>query len=197
MLNNNADEDFIKRMAAKTNEVRKSKEGLGNAAKEYTEKYQKEVDEGTKRRQLLIENGIRQGKTEEEVIASLAVFIPTKQTPILNLLHFLLYEYDGAADQVQFLREDKDRNINHNKLVKDLNEKYGSLQEADIDQNIPEILEYVYENVTTDIFKKVKKLKALATNNPKTPEQYAAMGKAFELCKKFNLEYEKIRCEID
>jgi hypothetical protein len=194
---NSTDADFVARMAEKKKAIEKDKAGILNAANHYAQKYEREINEGTERRKLLIENGARRGLTPEESLRNMSVFIPDKKTPILNMLHFLLHEYDGASEAIQFLREDKDRNINYDKLKDNLNEKFGSLTVEDIEQDIPEILEYVYENVTTEIFKKVKKLKALATNKPKSPEQYAAYGKCMELCQKYKLEYDKIPCDID
>jgi hypothetical protein len=194
---NSTDDSFIRRMAKKKQEVEKDKAGLLSAASEYSKKYQKEVNEGTEKRKILIENGKRQGLSPEETLKNMAVFIPDKNTPILNMLYFLLHEYDGASEAVQFLREEKDRSVNYNQLKDNLNEKFGGLSMEDIEQDIPEILEYVYENVTSEIFKKVKKLKTLATSKPTTPEQYAAFGKAMELCHKYNLEYDKLPAYTD
>ena len=95
------------------------------------------------------------------------------------------------------LREEENQNVDFNQLKTALNEKFGGLTVEDIEQDIPEILEYVYENVTSEIFKKVKKLKTLATNNPRTPEQYAAFGKAMQLCEKYNLDYNKLPSYTD
>lgn len=194
---NSSDDDFVQRMSKKKKDIEQDKAGILNAATQYSHKYQKEINEGTEKRKLLIENGARRGLTPEESLKNLSVFIPDKKTPILNMLYFLLHEYEGASEAIQILREDKDRNINFNQLKNNLNNKFGGLTVEDIEQDIPEILEYVYENVTTEIFKKVKKLKALATNKPQTPEQYAAYGKCMELCQKYKLEYEKIPCDTN
>jgi len=194
---NSTDGDFVNRMAQKKKDVEKDKAGIMSAAQQYARKYEKEINEGTEKRKLLIENGIKKGLTPEEALKNLSVFIPDKKTPILNMLHFLLHEYDGASDQLQMLREDKDKNVDFDQLKTALNEKFGGLSIDDIEQDIPEILEYVYENVTSEIFKKVKKLKTLATDKPKTPEQYAAYGKAMELCQKYNLEYDKLPSYTD
>ena len=194
---NSTDGDFVNRMAQKKKDVEKDKAGIMSAAQQYARKYEKEINEGTEKRKLLIENGLKKGLTPEEALKNLSVFIPDKKTPILNMLHFLLHEYDGASDQLQMLREDKDKNVDFDQLKTALNEKFGGLSIDDIEQDIPEILEYVYENVTSEIFKKVKKLKTLATDKPKTPEQYAAYGKAMELCQKYNLEYDKLPSYTD
>ena len=194
---NSTDGDFVNRMAQKKKDVEKDKAGIMSAAQQYARKYEKEINEGTEKRKFLIENGVKKGLTPEEALKNLSVFIPDKKTPILNMLHFLLHEYEGASDQLQMLREETDRNVDFDQLKTVLNEKFGGLSIDDIEQDIPEILEYVYENVTSEIFKKVKKLKTLATDKPKTPEQYAAYGKAMELCQKYNLEYDKLPSYTD
>lgn len=194
---NSTDGDFVNRMAQKKKDVEKDKAGIMSAAQQYARKYEKEINEGTEKRKFLIENGVKKGLTPEEALKNLSVFIPDKKTPILNMLHFLLHEYDGASDQLQMLREETDKNVDFDQLKTALNEKFGGLSIDDIEQDIPEILEYVYENVTSEIFKKVKKLKTLATDKPKTPEQYAAYGKAMELCQKYNLEYDKLPSYTD
>lgn len=194
---NSTDGDFVNRMAQKKKDVEKDKAGIMSAAQQYARKYEKEINEGTEKRKFLIENGVKKGLTPEEALKNLSVFIPDKKTPILNMLHFLLHEYEGASNQLQMLREETDRNVDFDQLKTVLNEKFGGLSIDDIEQDIPEILEYVYENVTSEIFKKVKKLKTLATDKPKTPEQYAAYGKAMELCQKYNLEYDKLPSYTD
>jgi hypothetical protein len=187
-----ASPDFHQRIDNQKKLIARDTNNMLGKATEYSQKYETEIAEGTEKRRLLIETGIERGGSPEEVVTSYGVFIPDKKTPILNMLHFLTQEYEGASDAVQILREDKDKNINYNQLKTGLNEKFGGLTVEDIEQDIPDILEYVYENVTTEIFKKIKKLKTLATDNPRTPEQYAAYGKAMELCKKYKLSYDKL-----
>ena len=191
-----SDEDFIKRMADKKKNIEKDKAGIMAAANQYAKKYEKQINEGTEKRKLLIEDGKRKGLTAEESMKNMAVFIPDKNTPILNMLYFLLHEYDGASEAIQVLREEKDRNINFDQLKNNLNEKFGGLSIDDIEQDIPEILEYVYENVTTEIFKKVKKLKALS-RSPNKQEAFAAYTKCMELCEKYGLEFDKVPCNVD
>ena len=193
---NSTDEDFIKRMSDKKKNIEKDKAGIIAAANQYAKKYEKQINEGTEKRKLLIEDGKRKGLTAEESMKNMAVFIPDKNTPILNMLYFLLHEYDGASEAIQVLREEKDRNINFDQLKNNLNEKFGGLSIDDIEQDIPEILEYVYENVTTEIFKKVKKLKALS-RSPNKQEAFAAYTKCMELCEKYGLEFDKIPCNVD
>jgi hypothetical protein len=194
-LMGNNDEDFLHRIQKRTKEVEKDKAGIMSAATEYSQKYHNEIVEGTKKRQLMIENGARQGLSPEESLKNLAVFIPDKKTPILNMLYFLLHEYDGASDALQILREEKDKNVNFNQLKNSLNERFGGLTLDEIEQDIPDILEFVYENVTIDIFNKVKKLKALS-RSPNKEEAFSAYTKCMELCKKYNLDFDKVPCDV-
>lgn len=189
-------EDFISKMAAKTKNIKQDKEGIIKAANEYAVKYEKEVEDGTQRRRLLIENGKRRGLSEEESLKNLSVFIPDKKTPILNMLHFLLYEYPNANDQLQFLREETNDGDKFDNIKEDLNKKFGGLEFEDIEQDIPEILEFIYENVTTEIFKKAKKLKALSRSDNKE-EAFLAYSKCIDLCKKYDLDFDKLPCNID
>ena len=72
------DGDFLKRMEQKTKDVENDKAGIVKAANEYSKKYEKEINEGTEQRKLLIENGMRRGLTPEESLKNLSVFIPDK-----------------------------------------------------------------------------------------------------------------------
>jgi len=193
---NSTDEDFVHRMAQKKKDVEKDKAGIMSAAQQYAQKYEKEINEGTEKRKLLIENGLKKGLTPEETLKNLSVFIPDKKTPILNMLHYLLNENEEANDNIQFLREGQYQNIDFNILKQELNNKFGNLNLDDIEQDIPEILEYVYKNVTSEIFKKVKKLKALSRSSNKE-EAFAAYSKCLDLCTKYKLDFDKIPCNVN
>jgi hypothetical protein len=190
------DAEFIKRLAEKTQNVKKDKEGLTSAATNFNTKYAKEVEEGTRKKQMLLENGRRLGRTDDEILGGMAVFIPSKQTPILNLLHFLRYEYKDVSSDIQVLREEKDSGKGYEQLESELNAQYGHLNFEELKQDIPNILEFIYENVTTEIFNKVKKLKALS-KSPNKSEAFAAYTKCNELCDKYKLDFDKIRCEVE
>ena len=189
-------DDFIKRMELKKVAVKKDKEGLVSAAKIYENKYKDEIADGTKRRQLLIEDGRRKGKTEEEVVEGMALFIPSKQTPILNMLYFLLHEYEDVQNDIQILREDTDKGLDFNGLRKQLDDRYGHLTIKDIEEDIPDLLEFIYKNVTLDIFGKIKKLKALS-RSPNEAEAFRAYTKCMELCKKYNLEFDRVPLDVE
>lgn len=60
----------------------------------------------------------------------------------------------------------------------------------------PEMVEYLYGEITLDMFNKIKKLKALS-KSPNEKEAFQAYRKAIELCKEYNLEFDKIPCYVE
>jgi hypothetical protein len=191
----NDDNDFIKRMEQKKIAVHTDKVNLSKAADEYSKKYAHEIEEGTKKKQLLIEDGRRRGLTEEESCKALATFIPSKNTPILNMLYFLLYEYEGASDKVQFLREQKNIGVDINVLQEQMEKDFGHLEEKIEEKELPDLGTFIYDNVTLDTFNVIKKLKALS-KSPNEHEAFRAYTKCLELCRRYNLEFDKIPCNI-
>ena len=75
------------------------------AANSYQEKYSDEIEAGTKKRQFLLEEGKSKGigaglpdqLAEAKIFENNSIFIPTKQTPILNYLFFLPERRKSAA----------------------------------------------------------------------------------------------------
>jgi hypothetical protein len=57
------------------------------------------------------------------------------------------------------------------------------------------MVEYLYGNITLDMFNKIKKLKALS-KSPIDAEAFAAYRKALELCKEYNLDFDRIPCYV-
>ena len=190
------DKDFIERMENKKVAVKQDKIKLDAAAKEYESKYEKQISAGTIEKQLLLEDGRKKGLTEEQAYGKLTKFIPAKDTPILNMLYFLAYEYEHVNEEIQFLREDKDVGKKFEQVKKLLNESHGGLTEKDIEQQIPDLLEYVYNNVTLDIFNTIKKLKALS-NSPNENEAARAFLKGRKLARDYNLDWNRIPCNLD
>lgn len=86
------DPDFGQRLAKKTEAIKQDKQGILNAADQYSSRYQEEIIKGTELRAKLLTEGAAQGKTEEEIMASFGRFVPTVYTPIMNMLYFMLRE---------------------------------------------------------------------------------------------------------
>ena len=192
-------------------ETKKSKQSLDNTASEYSKKYASDIDRGTRKRQLMLENaGIKDGTQEaEEFFKNSNEFMPTVHTPILNMLYFLTGEY---GEQVK----------DYSELKKLYEEKYGTVYseyeshiEVDIDElaglsndhsndiddfdtgdNVPHMDKYIYQNMDAGMFAKLKKLKKLSrSDNPQ--EAKAAWLKCMDVCSKFGLELEDIPCDYD
>lgn len=170
----------------KKTQITKDKRGLMNIAKNYNERYKDEISSGTSRLDRLIEEGVANGKTIEEVKKSLAVFIPTKSTPLLNFLYYLLNEVDDERQDIQVLTEQYNR-------------QHGHLQHDEIStQNVketPDVHTFLYGNVTADTFVKIKKLKALS-KSPNENEAFVAYRKCLEYCQLLGLEFDKIPCDV-
>lgn len=182
------DPDFAEALSRKKAAVKKDKQSLVNAAETYVKKYEQEVIDGTRRKAKLLSEGESNGLTEEEVMKDFGKFLPTVQTPILNLLYFLLRE-----------SEEIDRDLY--KLRDDYNVKYGGLEDREsevLSENLdepPPMFEYLYANMTLETFNKLKKLKALS-KSPNEEEAFLAYRKCLALCKKYNLDFDKIPCNV-
>jgi hypothetical protein len=156
---------------------------LNSTASEYTNRYQQEIEEGTRQRQLLIENGANRGMSEEDALKSYCKFIPTKYTPILNMLHFMFREA-SYIDEVQTKRDNK--LYGHLTEDHDVNSSGNFTKMKDMD-------EVIYGNITHKQFQTIKKLKTLALGDKcNANESAVAFSLCKELCRKFNLEFDKI-----
>lgn len=204
------DSDIAKRLEQGRKEVEESKKHLMTNAAEYAEIYHREIEEGTKKRQLLLTMGEKEGKSEEQVLREYGKFIPSKSTPVLNFLFFLMRDGDHpdwmgihkkmvgecghtnheiTRQGAQAVTED-DLDKIFGILVHE-DEKYANVQEPqDMDHMI-------YGNLSHDLFMKVKKLKTLAANSPNENEASIARKLCLRLCKKFNLDFSKIPVYVE
>jgi len=226
------DPDFGRRISKKVQEVKQDKQNLSHAADEYSKRYEQEILEGTKKRQLLLTEGARRGLSEAEVMAEYGKFVPTVYTPILNLLFFMLRETEDV-DRAKYRRRDainealvKAGHLSHDDDEKDLSsaelealidEKLKDLREEQlVDErrhkinqqfleeereesdlkDTPDMVEFLYGNITLDTFNKIKKLKALS-KSPNEAEAFAAYRKALELCKEYKLDFDRIPCYVE
>lgn len=180
------DPDFGHRISKKVEEIKQDKRNLLNIADEYGKKYQEEILEGTERRAKLLTEGQARGLSEEQILSEYGRFVPTVYTPILNMLYFMLRETE-YEDREKYRQRDK------------LNEQFGHLREDDFRSEVlkepPEMVEYLYGNITIDMFNKIKKLKALS-KSPNEKEAFRAYRKALELCKEYNLDFDRIPCYV-
>jgi len=68
-------------------------------------------------------------------------------------------------------------------------EEEASLKEA------PDMINYLYGNITLDTFNKIKKLKALS-KSPNEQEAFQAYRKALDMCKQHNLDFDRVPCYV-
>lgn len=159
-----------------TKEVVKDKNSILKSAEDYNNKYKKEVEDGTLKRQLMIEDGAKRGLKEEDVCKG--SFVPTKYTPILNWLYFIMRE-----DNVDSGWEES---------RKKYNKQYGHLvDEYEEKSDVPEVDDLIYGNISTDMFRKMKKLKTLSQSENEN-EAFIAYRMCLELCQRYGLEFDKI-----
>jgi ligand-binding sensor domain-containing protein len=63
-------------------------------------------------------------------------------------------------------------------------------------KDTPDMVNFLYGNITLDMFNKIKKLKALS-KSPNEREAFLAYRKAIELCKQYNLDFDRIPCYVE
>lgn len=198
--------NIAKRLEQGTTEVRENKKNLMSNAAEYREIYRKEIEEGTKKRILLLEDGRRRGLSEEDVLRKHGKFIPSDQTPIMNFIYFLMR--DGEHPDWMGIHRDLKKTYGHNdeKLnsaisEEDLDRILGCLIHEDekyINVKNPEDMDkMIYGNLSHDLFMKVKKLKTLAANSMNEHEALVARKLCLRLCEKFDLDFSKIPVYVE
>ncbi len=186
------DPDFAKLFAKKAIEVKKNKADLLAEAKSYQSKYKQEIEEGTRKRQLLLEEGKSRGLKEDDIFRDNQIFIPTAQTPILNYLFFVLREEKSQEDAIKVLRAAEDLDKEFSVLKEEYDKKYGSVVDShETPEQVPNMVSYIYKNVNDDTMATLKKLKTLAMGENEK-EAFVAFRKGRELAQKYNLDWDKI-----
>jgi len=209
------DPNMAKRLEQGRKEVEQTKDTLKENAAIFSEMYKEEIAEGTRKRQLLLSNGAREGKNESQVLQEFGKFLPSKETPIMNFLFFFMR--DGAHPDWLGIQKKMFTDFGHDKetgtptakvvehvaqavtedeleqifgLLVHEEEKYSNVQEpAELDK-------YIYGNMSHGMFVKIKKLKALSRSGNEN-EAFLAYRLALKLCKKYSLEFDKIPCVVE
>ena len=203
------DPDFAGALAKKTEAVKQDKKNLLTAAETYTQKYEKEIQEGTKKRQKLITDGRDRGLNEDEALSQYGQFLPSVYTPILNWLFFTFREEAEAPQTAKMELEELTQyyinKFGYEGFIKRLeagseytHEVYSDELEDILSDNTEQPVEmdtFIYGEMTNATFQKIKKLKALS-QSPNEKEAFLAYRKCLELCKKHNLEFDKVPCAI-
>lgn len=187
------DPDFAALFAKKAVDIKKNKADLLEAANSYQSKYKQEIEEGTKKRQLMLTEGRAKGLKDDDIFRDNQLFIPTKQTPILNYLYFLLREEEDHSAAIKILRASDDLDRELSVLKEEYERKYGA--EVHKDHNTPEVVpnmvSYIYKNVGDDTMGTLKKLKTLAMSENEK-EAFVAFRKGREMAQKYGLDWDKI-----
>lgn len=188
------DPDFSAIFGKRKEAVRQNKTDLLEAAKEFSDKYRDEINAGTKKRQLMLESGRKQGLSEEKIFENTSIFIPNDKTPILNMLFFLLREHGDLSANVTVLREAKHLERNHAELREELNRLHGSEMLNEViamAEALPNAKGFVYGKVGTEGFNVLKKLKSMASSKNEQ-EAFVAYRKCRELCERLGVEFDKV-----
>jgi len=197
------DADLTDRLEKGTKEIEQFKGSISEAAENYNRKYNEEIEAGTRKKQLLLEEGEKQGLKPDEAVAALGdgKFIPTVYTPILNFLYFMLRD-EHRPDWVKI---QKDLYKQHGHAMpaeseEEMERVFGqAIHQEETYQNVNEPIgmeTYIYGKCTHDIFQKIKKLKAMSRGGSEH-EAFAAYRAALKLCEQYNLEFDKIPCDIE
>jgi len=201
--------DLAKRLEEGTKQVRETKSILMRNAAEISEVYRAEIEEGTKKRQLLLSMGEKEGKDEATVLKEYGKFIPSKSTPIMNFIFFLLR--DGEHTNWLEVHQKLNEELGHSKnetvqqvssavTEEELDQIFGMLvYEEEMYANVQEpqdMDKFIYGNMTHAMFTKIKKLKALSKSANEN-EAFIAYHLAIKLCKKYGLEFDKIPCIVE
>jgi hypothetical protein len=211
------DEDIFQSLENAKAETKKSKKELSSNAADFNKKYEDEIKESTRKRQLMLESaGIEDGTSaSEEMFRDNETFMPTVQTPVLNFIHYLGKECDEMEDKMEVLREqyeqkfgDALKDIENATVDKstlndldvdgldDLFESIGEVEDTfDTGDTVPHMEKYIYKNMDAGTFGKLKKLKALSMSENEQ-EAHAAWTKCMELCEKFDLNFDSIPCKV-
>jgi len=161
----------------------------------YQQKYSKEIDEGDNKIALLLEEGKKEGydvnnpkireQLLEQAFTGKELFVPTSETPILNFLYFSMKETENIDSGYRLLNERK-KNEDDEHAIKFYNkdDKHG-------EESLPDMTKMAFKTVDVETFKKISKLKSLATSL-NTHEAEASLKKCKILCEKYYLDFDKI-----
>ena len=183
-------------------ELNKSLQTLRGVVKDENSAYTSEIEEGTKKKQILLEQGSYERLDGDERSAEDA-FVPSEETPLLNFLYFA--ERDGNYE----------KNITFNRRLEDvgevdvlrtqLDEEFGKafdsyelsktqsedFVKSEFKNEVRDFESFLYAKGDHDTFKKLKKLKNLAGSSD-SHEALLAEERCRQLCAKYSIDYNRI-----
>jgi hypothetical protein len=109
-------------------------------------------------------------------------------------------EADLSSEDLSALIDDKLKELKEEQLVderrRQINDQFLAEEKEDAKlKDTPDMVGFLYGNITLDMFNKIKKLKALS-KSPHEGEAFAAYRKALELCKEYQLDFDRILCYV-
>lgn len=110
-------------------------------------------------------------------------------------------EKDLSSSELDALIGDKLRELKEEQLVDERRQQVNKQfmgeehDEAQLKET-PDMVEFLYGNITLEMFNKIKKLKALS-KSPNEAEAFQAYRKAQELCKEYGLDFDRIPCYVE
>lgn len=110
-------------------------------------------------------------------------------------------ERDLSSSELSQLLDEKLRELKEESLVderrQEANKRFAAeeREEADLKET-PDMVNFLYGNITLDTFNKIKKLKALS-KSPNEQEAFQAYRKAVEMCKEYHLDFDRIPCYVE
>lgn len=187
------DPDFASLFGKRKSEIKNHQVNLRESAKEFQSRYSHEIEQGTKKRQLLLAEGKKRGLSEEDTFKDNQIFIPTKDTPILNMLYFLLCERGDLSANITVLREAKHLGKEYSELREELENLHGSeLHEVvAMAEALPNAKGFIYGKVGSEGFSVLKKLKSLASSKNEA-EAFVAYRKCREICERIGVDFDKV-----
>lgn len=114
-------------------------------------------------------------------------------------------ERDLTSEELTSILDEKFKEINEQTIADErrskVNQQFQTEQksrpkeeEAALKET-PDMVSYLYGNITLETFNKIKKLKALS-KSPNEQEAFQAYRKAVTLCKEHNLDFDRIPCYV-
>ena len=110
-------------------------------------------------------------------------------------------ERDLSSSELSQLLDDKFKELKEESLVderrQEANRRFAEEEREKADlKDTPDMVNFPDGNITLDTFNKIKKLKALS-KSPNEEEAFQAYRKAIDLCKQYNLDFDRIPCYVE
>lgn len=110
-------------------------------------------------------------------------------------------ERDLSGTELEELIGNKLKELHEEQLVderrQEINKRFldEEREKAELKET-PDMVEFLYGNITLEVFNKIKKLKALSRSH-NDAEAFQAYKKGLEMCKEYGLEFDRIPCYVE